>query len=40
MNVPKLAGEEDLETKIRAQIQALENEGCSQPGSRSDELLA
>jgi nucleotide-binding universal stress UspA family protein len=27
MNVPKLAGEEDLETKIRAQIQALENEG-------------
>ncbi len=27
MNVPKLAGEEDLETKIRAQMQALENDG-------------
>jgi nucleotide-binding universal stress UspA family protein len=27
MNVPKLAGEEDLETKIQSQIQALENEG-------------
>jgi nucleotide-binding universal stress UspA family protein len=27
MNVPKLAGEEDLETKIRAQIRALEKEG-------------
>lgn len=27
MNVPKLAGEEDLETKIQAQMQALENDG-------------
>ena len=27
MNVPKLAGEEDLETKIQAQMQALESEG-------------
>ena len=27
MNVSKLAGEQDLETKIRSQIQALENEG-------------
>jgi nucleotide-binding universal stress UspA family protein len=27
MNVPKLAGEEDLETKIRSQVQALESEG-------------
>jgi nucleotide-binding universal stress UspA family protein len=27
MNVPKLAGEEDLKTKIQAQMQALESEG-------------
>ncbi len=27
MNVPKLAGEEDLETKIKAQMQALESDG-------------
>ncbi len=27
MNVPKLAGEEDLVTKIQAQVQALEEEG-------------
>ncbi len=27
MNVSKLAGEEDLETKIEAQVQALEDEG-------------
>jgi nucleotide-binding universal stress UspA family protein len=27
MNVPKLAGEEDLETKIQAQMRALENDG-------------
>jgi nucleotide-binding universal stress UspA family protein len=27
MNVPKLAGEEDLETKIQAQVQALASEG-------------
>jgi len=27
MNVPKLAGEEDLVTKIQSQIQTLENEG-------------
>jgi nucleotide-binding universal stress UspA family protein len=27
MNVSKLAGEDDLETKIRSQLEALENEG-------------